>query len=180
MPSFDALCDSPPPTEIAGSALVEVCHARLLEVPQSLIFFSRLSTCFGRRHTIVSRSTLVATSVETPPSRRATTRQVRHLPTFILSKSVAAEVARGRICNAPHYTNICYLLQIAPCPRIKYHTIVRYPTVMYSSSTAESGSQDQGIARKQHEPVLDLQLRCDANIALPQCHRCVAPQQESG
>ena len=74
---------------------------------------------------------------------------------------------------------ICYRL-IPACLRITHHTTVRYPTVMYSSSTAESGSQDQGIARKQHEPVLDLQLRCDTNIALHQCDCCVALQLESG
>lgn len=74
---------------------------------------------------------------------------------------------------------ICYRLILA-CLRITHHKIVRYPTVMYSSSTADSGSQDQGIARKQHEPVLDLQLRCDTAIALYQRDGCVALQQESG
>jgi hypothetical protein len=52
---------------------------------------------------------------------------------------------------------------------------------MYSSSNAESGSQDQGIARKQHEPVLDSPLwfatqPLDSTSPIV----CVAPQRQSG
>ena len=142
-----------------------------LEGPASLIFFLDIRLLFSQLD-VHHRKTCVTIVAETQFPPCTIIRQVRHIPasTFRHRAPRSAAPLQVRLTHAAGSSHLC----------ITHHTIVRYPTVMYSSSTAESGSQDQGIARKQHEPVLDLQLRCDTNMAPYQCDRRVAPQHKSG
>jgi hypothetical protein len=80
-------------------------------------------------------------------------------------------------CSFLPCDNATILAEVAPSPympansHLPQHTrtphlctnplpIVRQFTTMHPSSEAASGSQDQGIACKQHEPVLDSQESC--------------------